>query len=301
MDECLEFTAPDGTRLFGTLTRPAPSDPAPAALLVNGSGPLDRDSNMPGQTLNVANALASALAAHGVGSLRYDKRGVGRSGGDYLSTGFEQETSDAFTALEALRRSPGIRPDRLTVIGHSVGATIAIRLASGRHELAGVVLLAGSSQPGADVMRRQSERIAESMRGPSRLLARWFLRRQARARRLLLGSTDAVVRIGRSRLSVRWFQEYMAYDPVPELRVIRCPVLAITGRSDIQVEPGDVARIGQVVETPFTGRTPDELTHLLRKHPGRPSLTTYPAQLKKPVDADLLEQIAAWTEAQSFH
>ena len=104
---------------------------APAALLLNGSGPLDRDSNMPGQVLNVAPALASALAARGVASLRFDKRGVGESGGEYLTTGFDLETSDAADALVGAPRHAGDRPGRVTVIGHSVGATIAIRLASG--------------------------------------------------------------------------------------------------------------------------------------------------------------------------
>jgi pimeloyl-ACP methyl ester carboxylesterase len=294
VNESFEFIARDGTRLLGSLRRPVSNDPAPAALLISGSGPLDRDSNMEGQALNVGHALASALAARGVVSLRYDKRGVGESGGDYLTTGFDQETSDASAALEVLRAIRGIDRDRLTAVGHSVGATIAIRLASTNSWLAGAVLLSGSSKPGAEVMRRQSERIAASMRGPSRLFSRRFLRRQERARRLLLASTGDIVRIGRNELPARWFREYMAYDPAPDLRAIHCPVLAITGRNDIQVDPEDVVRIGQIVAAPFAGHTPEGLTHILRKHPGPPSLATYPDQLEKPVDADLLEQVSAW-------
>ena len=108
----MEFAARDGTRLAGTLTPGA----APAALILSGSGPLDRDSNMKGQALNVGNALAEVLATRGLASLRYDKRGVGESGGEYLMTGFEQETDDARAALGVLDS------DRRVVIGHSVGA-----------------------------------------------------------------------------------------------------------------------------------------------------------------------------------
>ena len=85
------FTAYDGTELKGTLTMPSSQGVVPGALVLSGSGPLDRDTNMPGQQLNIGVRLSSALLSHGVGSLRFDKRGVGQSAGDYLTTGFEQE------------------------------------------------------------------------------------------------------------------------------------------------------------------------------------------------------------------
>jgi uncharacterized protein len=295
--EALEFTADDGTRLHGTLTMPGSSDAVPAALLLSGSGPLDRDSNMPGQVLNVGSALASALATHGVASLRFDKRGVGRSSGDYLTTGFERETRDAGAALAALRRGSGIDVGRMTVIGHSVGATIAMRLASRNQWLAGVVLLSATIQSGAEVMRWQSERIAASLRWPSRLFRGRFLRRQEHVRQLLVASTEETVRIGRTELPARWFREHMAYDPTTDLRAIRCPVLAITGRKDVQVDPDDVARIGEQVGAGFSGETPETVTHLLRRHPGPPGLAAYRAQLKQPVDPELLERVAAWTSS----
>jgi uncharacterized protein len=294
-DERVELMARDGVRLVGTLTRPATGEGVSAALLLNGSGPLDRDSNMPGQVLNVAPALASALAERGIASLRFDKRGVGESGGEYLTTGFDVETSDAADALSELRRARA----RVAVIGHSVGATIAIRLASDDDQLAGVVLLAAACRTGEDVMRQQSERIAASLSGVSRLFARRFVRSQERTRRELLSSDGAVVRVGKEELPAGWFREFMAYDPAPDLARIRCPVLAVTGRKDLQVDPDDVERIGGLVRSPFEGRAPDELTHLLREHPGPPSLGSYPAQLKEPVDAGLVEQVAAWTESRS--
>lgn len=70
-----------------TVLRPHDRNPVPAALLISGSGPLDRNSNMPGQALSIASAVASHLAHHGIASLRYDKRGVAASAGEYLRTG----------------------------------------------------------------------------------------------------------------------------------------------------------------------------------------------------------------------
>ncbi len=292
--EPFEFSAEDGTLLRGTLEMPSAPTGVPGALLLSGSGPLDRDSNMPGQDLNIGNALASALLAHGVGSLRFDKRGVGHSDGDYLTTGFDRETRDAASALDALRLADGIDRDQVVVVGHSVGATIAIRLASETQWIAGAVLLAGSVRSGEEVMRWQTDRIAGSLGWPSRLFGGRFKRRQADTRQLLLESSEDIVRADGTDLPARWFREYMAYDPTEDLRTIRCPVLAITGQNDVQVDPNDVARIGQLVASPFTGATPDALTHILRRHTGPPGLATYPAQLKHHADPELLEQVAAW-------
>ena len=276
------FAAADGSTLAGTLVTP-PGATA-AALILNGSGPIDRDSNMPGQTLDIASALSDAVAARGIAVLRYDKRGIGESEGEYLATGFDDETQDASAALDALA---AVAP--VTVIGHSVGATIAIRLAAtGR--AAGVILLAAATQPGAVVMERQTERIARTMRGLQRPLRGWFVRRQAAIRRELLTSTADTIRAGRLELPARWFREYMPYDPVPDLRAIRCPVLAVTGANDVQVDPGDVARIGELVGGPFTGHTPEGLTHVLRRGPA--GLGEYAAQLKRPIDPELLDLVA---------
>ena len=296
--ERLVVTTGDGIQLVGDLTSPESAGPHPATLILNGSGPLDRDSNMPEQKLDVSNALASALVAHGVASLRYDKRGVGESGGDYLRTGFDQETSDAEAALAVLRDLPGIARERLTVIGHSAGATIAIRLASTHAWLAGVVLLSASAQRGEDVMRWQSDRIAASMRGLARLRRRRFLESQARIRGLLLASDGDIISVEGSELPARWLREFMAYDPAQDVPAVRCPILAVTGSSDVQVDPDDVERMRALVRVPFDAETPATLTHLLRRHTGRPGLDSYPEQLSQPVDAGLLETVASWTSAR---
>ena len=81
----------------------------------------------------------------------------------------------------------------------------------------------------------------------------------------------------------------MAYDPKADLPAIRCPVLAITGRSDIQVDPDDVARLGELVGAEFSGHTPEGLSHVLRRHPGPPSCAT-----EQPVDPAVLDCVALW-------
>jgi pimeloyl-ACP methyl ester carboxylesterase len=203
--------------------------------------------------------------------------------------------------LRALRDASGVDSSRVTVVGHSVGATIAIRLAARHDWVAGAVLLCGACQSGLVVMQRQSERIAASFGGLQRLFAGRFLRGQERVRKALLASTGDVVREARQELPAGWFREYMGYDPRSDLRAVRCPVLAITGQKDLQVEHEDVARIGELVQGPFTGLTPADLTHVLRTDDGAPSLSSYSAQLQRPVDASLLETVVAWTAAGELH
>ena len=162
----LEVALDDGQRLAGTFVAPASQPPHPAVLLLNGSGPLDRDSNQPGQVLDIAKTLARAFGERGIASTRFDKRGVRESTGDYLSTGFDRETADAAAALAALRAHPEVDSGRVVVLGHSVGATIAMRLGA-EAGLAGVVLLAGAAVRGDEVLRRQIASYQKQLREPT--------------------------------------------------------------------------------------------------------------------------------------
>ncbi len=285
--------------LAGTLTRPDRDGRHPAALIVNGSGPLDRDSAMPGTALGVGPALAAALAGHGCVVLRYDKRGVGASGGDYLGTGFHDECRDAAAALAALRDHPAVDPERVFAVGHSTGAVVAAGLVRAAAPPAGYVLLACAARPGEQVMAWQSDRIAATLPRPLRPFGPLLVRRQARERDRVRASTaDRHDRMPASRLTDRWLREYMAHDPCPDLAGIDRPVLAITGGKDVQVDPADVARIGGLVTGPFDGEVPAGLTHLLREDAGPAGLWRYRGQLRRPVDGWVLERVAAWARVR---
>lgn len=71
--------------LAGTLCLPKVTGQFPVVLLVHGSGPLDRDGNMKRQKLNLFNTIAHVLAANGIASLRYDKRGAAKVRGSLLA------------------------------------------------------------------------------------------------------------------------------------------------------------------------------------------------------------------------
>lgn len=289
-DHTVTFNSGDVT-LAGTLVRPL--EPAGSVLFLNGSGPLDRDSNIDGQRLEIANTFAHELALAGWASLRFDKRGVGASTGDALTGGFHDEIADAEAALDALTSAVG---GPTVVIGHSVGGTVAARLAA-QHDLDGVVFLATPAQALSTVAPWQTERIAETLPGPAWLAPAVFRAAQRRGWRSIERSTGDTIRGVFRRQPARWFREALAYDTRSDLGAITCPVLAVTGRKDLQVDSADVERIGDSVRGSFRGDVSDDLTHLLRREDGNGGILSYRRQLKRPVDPALVDAVVGWVSA----
>lgn len=286
------------TRLSGTLTAPAGAAPGPAVLLISGSGPLDRDSNVKKLRIDVMRQVAEHLAGIGVASLRFDKRGVGASDGEYMSSGFHDNVADAQAALETLCRQPEVDPAQVFVLGHSEGALIATELAARNPYLAGAILLAGTATSGEAVLRWQAAQVAATLPRPVRILLK-LLRKDVptmQAKRLaqLKATRDDVVRIQLVKVNAKWFREFMVHDPAQSLRTVAIPVLAITGSKDIQVDAAHAARICEMVPSPCTHHVLDDMSHLLRVEPGSPTLRTYKRQAKQPVDPNLLALVSSW-------
>ena len=143
-------------------------------------------------------------------------------------------------------------------------------------------------------MAWQSARIAATLPRALGPFGPLFVRMQARGRRRLRTSTADVIRVNWSRIPARWMREYMAYDPARDLAAIRCPVLAVRGCKDVQVDAADVERMRVLVTSPFTGHTPADLTHVLRTTSGPPGLAGYRALLRQPPEPVLMEQVATW-------
>lgn len=291
-----QWETPDGTSLAGSLHLPGPPRPGgwPAVLLISGSGPLDRNSNMPGQTVDISRALAEHLARLDIASLRFDKRGTGASGGDYALAGFDTEYDDAASALDNLATCDQVDPDRIGVIGHSAGATLAIRLAASNAIVSAAVLLAAASSPGERVLEWQSDQIGRTLPGPDWLTGRLFRAMQRRTRAKLANAEAESSNSAGQPISGRWFREYMTYDPAQDLPGVTCPVLAITGGKDLQVDPAELTIIAELVAGPCRTEAPADLTHVLRTTPEQPTISRYRRLIAKPVDLTLLTTVGEW-------
>lgn len=296
----ISFSSGDAV-LAGTLALPDTPGPYPAVLMIVGSGPVDRDENAAKIHIDAFSQIAAHLAEHGIASFRYDKRGVGASGGDFWSTGLEDTFVDANAALTALEQQPEIDSRRVFVLGHSEGASHAIRLAASRSELAGAILLAGSAVKGEIVLTWQAEQVIRGMHGFNKWVIDTFridaLKSQRKSFAKIRNSTADTIRVQLvQKLNAKWFREFLDFDPAEDLARVTIPVLAITGSKDIQVNPADLEIMRRLVKGEFESHLVPDLTHILRADEGEPTLSTYKEQAKRPVDSRVLELVSDWVE-----
>jgi hypothetical protein len=289
-------------RLAAGLVLPAPAAGPPrkhpAVLLLPGSGPVDRNSDHRRLRLGITRLLADHLADAGIASLRYDRRGVGASSGDFRSSGLTEALADARHALGHLAAAPEVDPARLAVLGHSEGALLAARLGAEQAAVRAVVLLACSARPGAEVLAWQARALTPTLPAPVRILLRLLrtdlVQRQRRTAQRLAATTTDVAWVGGARVNARWFREFMAWDPRDDLRRLHAPVLAVTGAKDLQVDPGDLAVVSALVPGEVSTEEVQDLNHILRHTPGPPSLSSYRRQVAQPLDPRVRTLVGSW-------
>lgn len=266
-------------QLSGTLLRPEGAGPWPAVLLVAGSGPTDRDGNNPLLPAPIDNLkrLAQALAARGIASLRYDKRGIGGSvypGLSEESLRFEHLVDDAVAWAHRLAAEEGIA--RVSLVGHSEGALIAA-LAAEDAGARGVVSIAGAGRRASVLMRAQIEgNLPADLAEPAlRALA------SLEAQQPVEDVHDALVLLFRPTVQpylMSWFR----HDPAEVLARVPVPVLLVHGNADTQVGV-EHARALQAGRPDAKLRIVDGMDHLLSVGGDIPAGTALVAQ-----------EVAAW-------
>jgi pimeloyl-ACP methyl ester carboxylesterase len=289
----------NSVKLAGTLAKPDSGFSFPCVLLIPGSGQVDRNENHKRMRLNVLHDIAVFLADNGIASLRYDKRGVGASGGDFWKTGFHHNVLDAKAALNFLKMREGIQRKNIFLLGHSEGALISTKMAGEGADVAGVILLAGTAQSGADALKWQAKTIAKGMKGINKriitLLRIDVEKSQQKQLFKIRSSAKDWYRVQLfSKLNAKWMREFIDYNPAEDLSKIKVPVLAITGAKDIQVNPDNLKRMEELVGSPFEYHLLDGVTHLLRDQEGNADISTYKKQLKQPIDSRILVLISLW-------
>ncbi|MER6588400.1 alpha/beta hydrolase family protein [Micromonospora chalcea] len=288
-------------RLSGTLTLPDGAGGHPVALLLPGSGPINRDGDHRRLPLGIQRHLTAALAGAGIAVARYDRRGVGESTGEFLRTGFFDNVDDAAAVFAALRDDPAVDAGRMFLVGHSEGALTAVALAARGVPVAGLVLLSAPGRTGAEVLRWQAGRLLPTLPAPVRLVLRLtrtgLVAKVARNHEKILATDKDVAWVGGQRLNARWFREFLRYDPRPDLGRVDAPILALTGDKDLQTDPADLPVIAAHAGGPVrTGVLPD-VTHVLRRQPGPPSLRAYRDEAKQPLAPEVVEPVLSWLAA----
>ena len=224
--------------LHGLLTLPDDTTkPVPAVVFVHGSGASNRDEKV--GKLTPFKDLAEGLAAHGIASVRYDKRSFayGRKMLKEKNITVKEETiEDAVRATQLLRKDPRIDRNRIFIVGHSMGAMLAPRIDAQGGNYCGLILMAGSPYKLEDIILRQNQ---QAMGGLNKLL-QWIAAVQVKKlKKTFAGLYDLTDEEAKKRkfaggTTLYYFKE-MGEHPAPGfLKLSRKPLLILQGEKDFQ-------------------------------------------------------------------
>jgi dienelactone hydrolase len=284
--------------LPATLTLPKGASPLPAVVLVHGSGPQDRDETIgPNKPFR---DLAWGLAGKGVAVLRYEKRTKAHAKLVSLKdlTVKEEVLDDALAAVDLLRKAQGIDPKKVFVLGHSLGAMAAPRLAELDPGIAGLILIAGPARPIAEVIVEQLDYVlpmeknlsdqdkakSEKLKKDAARLANPKLSPEDFAGGTLLGATFA------------YWESLRALHATETAAKIKQPMLILQGERDYQATMADF----ELWKKALSGRKNVEfksyakLNHLFMVGVGKAK----PAEYDKEghVAREVIDDIGAWVK-----
>jgi len=313
-----------GVHLAGTLTIPEGKGPFPAAILITGSGQQDRDETLLGHKPFAV--IADYLTRRGIAVLRVDDRGAGKSRGDVSKATSADFATDANAAFAFLRSRGEIRHDAIGFIGHSEGGMIGpIAMATNKH-VAFLIMLAGPGTATQQLLLAQRRALGVSMGQSEAQIARTEPVMASLFKALASGATyeegvaaaralltpEALAAIGvppntspqliLAQFGNPWFRYFFQYDPAPNLRAIKVPVLAMNGSLDRQVLPAENLpaikaalkddRDVTIVELPG-------LNHLFQT--ARTGAVGEYADIEETIAPIALERMASWINARFKH
>ena len=328
--EEVTFTNGDIT-LAGTLTVPDAGSQFPAVVLLTGSGSLDRDENIFGHKGHLL--LADALSRQGFAVLRYDKRGVGASTGGNCSDPVEDLAQDAMAAVRYAASRPEVDASRVGIVGHSEGAIIAImNAAQYPNEIAYIVSMAGVGVPTYQFTLKQ-DKVMTSMMGVEKdedeqqfyeqmytiigtetdstaLRQRMiqFLDNDTYYQKKLEALLAADSSYTASMVNEAFIEEstkaqtckLLQYDPSANLKRIKCPMLAINGMLDFQVDCEE--NLGAISRhAPHaTIKAYENLNHLFQDCSGEDNRLNY-AGIRQTMAPQVLEDVVNWLHEAALH
>lgn len=306
--------------LAGTYSVPDGKGPFPAVVLVSGTGPNTRDEDV--EAHKVFQVLADALNRQGVAVVRYDKRGAGKSTGDYGMATTADFTDDAEAALNWLSQQAEVKAGSIGIVGHSEGGVAAPAVAIRNPKAAFVVMIAGPGLRGDRLFLLQSGLVSAAYGAPKDYIAK----RQAFDEKLYAaalsspdpaiartrvqavvdqGLKDKVIDAGEAKSLPRstttpWMRYFLVYDPAIALAKLRPPILVLNGSLDLQVPARDNLTVIReaLKNNPRTDiRELPGLNHLLQT-----AKTGSPAEygeIDETMSPQAIEQITAWVKLTS--
>jgi dienelactone hydrolase len=225
----VSIRAPQGHTLTGTLTTPLHGKLVPAAVLITGLSPAERNGGLP--PWMPLRDLADALTRTGIAVLRVDDRGIGKSTGDHAPSTTYDEADDVQTEVAWLRNQPGIDPKRIALVGYSEGGLIDLIVASKDLSIAAIVSLDGSGVSGAQLAREQTEQSV--LHNPS------------------IPAADREKEVEKELAEPLTPREsvFLTIDPLLYAGRVHCPTLILHGGSDVTVPVRSAEKIANAIRS----------------------------------------------------
>jgi len=244
-----------GIELAGTLTLPKEGKPRAVVILISGSGPQNRDEEL----MNHKPFLlwADYLTKRGIGVLRFDDRGIGKSKGNFAAATSFDFADDVNSAVEYLKGRNDLAGVKIGLMGHSEGGIIAPIVASKRNDISFIVLLAAPGIKGSEIIVSQQGLIGKASGVSDAEIDKYSIitrnlysivdkeRNNPGLKKLLISDfikSNAGTEVPESQINQQvnaittpWMLTFLNYDPADVLTRIKIPIIAINGTKDLQV------------------------------------------------------------------
>ena len=312
----------DSISLAGTLTYPKMGSDFPAVILISGSGPQDRNSELMNHKPFLV--IADYLTKNGIAVLRVDDRGTGESEGNYNETGLNGFVNDAESAFEFLKTRKGINHSKIGLIGHSLGGVIAPIIASKNINVSFIVILAGSGVRGDKLMLLQKEKIERKMGVPEAAITQGqnnmkgaydiIVKSNDNQKQLILDLENYFTSVFGAALSegqikglsqqmaIPWLTDFIKFDPQTSLSKTKCPVLALNGSNDLQVPPKENLETIEIIlkengNEDVETKQLENLNHLFQE--SETGLPNEYATIEQTFSPNVLEIMIEWIKQQT--
>ncbi|MBL4604490.1 MAG: alpha/beta fold hydrolase, partial [Flavobacteriaceae bacterium] len=246
--------------LSGTLTLPNKKGKFPVVILISGSGPQDRDESYMGHKPFLV--LSDYLTKQGIGVLRFDDRGHGKSTGDFGNATTEDFAKDVLSAITYLKTRNDVDVKHIGLIGHSEGGIIAPLAANNSKDVSFMVLLASTGISGAELSVMQSKTLRQfpvkdevtyekntrkaiaivtSNKSETEIKKELtthyndFLRPILTSLNVPEKNINAFIESQLKTSLKPWSRYFLQYNPADEIEKSQIPVLSLNGSKDTQV------------------------------------------------------------------
>ena len=294
-EEEITLNTPTGD-IHGKLMLPEGETPCPVVLIIAGSGPTDMNGNTIGarMTNNSLLYLAQELATNGIASVRYDKRGIGKSaaaGAKEEDLRFEHYINDATAWADKLGNDK--RFNKVIIAGHSEGSLIGMVAARESKAVKAYISISGCGSPAYEILEQQLKSQPSRVQQESAAICKEL--REGRTVEQVPAYLSALYRPSVQPYLISWF----AYNPAVEIAKLNIPVLILQGDKDIQVSTEEAGKL-HAAQPAATLHIIKDMNHVLKQcgtTDAKQQIATY-SNPTLPINPELVSHIVKFIKEQ---